>query len=255
MFRQGFDALWKLADPLPSVSDFEPLLASWERSTHPAQVRLRSYLDDLARRVHPLPAGGLALHLDVDVREAVRLTRHYDLENYLTPLVTRLDGRRFVHVSSHKRVGGGPSLQIGQAKVVPPPSRTEGWHQFSWAAGSGVQTRQWKERLRDALAKANPAPLPPGPVEVQLAWRCSPARNWVSLWKPTGDAMGPVLGSSDAQHPFNPADDRIVRLHFHLVVDASLGHQVHVAMWWRPAPVRFIQCTSAGEHVASDGVQ
>jgi len=68
-----------------------------------------------------------------------------------------------------------------------------------------------------------------------LAWRCSATRNWVWLWKPTGDAMGPVLGEPDACHPFNPNDDRIVALALHLNADPATGHEVDVAMWWRPS--------------------
>ena len=69
-------------------------------------------------------------------------------------------------------------------------------------------------------------------AEVHLAWRCSPARNWVSLWKPTGDAMGPVRGEYRA---FSPHGDRIVALYLHLNTDASIGHNVDIGMWWRDA--------------------
>jgi hypothetical protein len=48
------------------VSGIRPLLASWEKRTHPEQVRLRSYLEDLTSRLGPLPPAptGLFLHLD-----------------------------------------------------------------------------------------------------------------------------------------------------------------------------------------------
>jgi hypothetical protein len=70
-------------------------------------------------------------------------------------------------------------------------------------------------------------------MAVQLAWRCPARRNWVSFWKPTGDAMGPVLGEPDSRNPFNPADDRIVALHLHRCIDESAGNGVRVGMWWR----------------------
>lgn len=76
--------------------------------------------------------------------------------------------------------------------------------------------------------------MPAGAVEVQLAWRCSPNRNWVWLWKPTGDAMGPVLGLGQTQREFAPQDDRIVALTLHRDDDRQLGHNVDVGMWWRP---------------------
>jgi len=57
-------------------------------------------------------------------------------------------------------------------------------------------------------------------------------RNWVNLWKPTGDAMGPVLGENPSRR-FNPDDDRIVSLGLHLNLDREAGYAVDVGMWWR----------------------
>jgi hypothetical protein len=152
------------------------------------------------------------LHMDIDVREPARLLRHHDLENYLTPVVYRLGSERFTYVSAKKQVGGSSRLRIGLAHPLPEIPEAETWGHFSYCAGSGVQTKGWKANLRAALAASEPLPLPPGPVEVHLAWRCSPRRNWVWLWKPTGDAMGPVLTEPDPRNPFNPNDDRIVSL-------------------------------------------
>src|SRR4051812_20838721 len=67
--------------------DIHPLLASWDKKSHPSQVRLRAYLDDLICRLLPLSDNApLFLRLEVDVRDALRLVRHHDLENYLTPI-------------------------------------------------------------------------------------------------------------------------------------------------------------------------
>ena len=60
----------------------------------------------------------------------------------------------------------------------------------------------------------------------------------VELWKPTGDAMGPVLGEPEAKRPYNLADDRITVLYLHLNPDTSMGNDVDVGMWWRPAAAR-----------------
>jgi hypothetical protein len=54
-------------------------------------------------------------------------------------------------------------------------------------------------------------------------------------WKPTIDAMGPILGQTDPEKPYNPNDDRIVRLHLHVSYDEGMKHNVDVAMWWRRA--------------------
>lgn len=53
------------------------------------------------------------------------------------------------------------------------------------------------------------------------------------LWKPTGEAMGPILGEPVARNPFDPDDGRIVALALHLNSDAAAGHSVDVGMWWR----------------------
>ncbi len=229
--------LWTAGEVLKEVKNIEPLVASWEKSTHPAQIRLRAYLEQLMLELKPLPSvqGSLFLHMDIDVRQPARLLRHYDLENYLTPLFGRqwLDASRFSFVSARKQVGAGSRLLLGLAR--PLTTQMDGFEHFSYSAGSGTQIKRWKADLRRALASSQPRPLPSGPIEVHLAWRCSPRRNWVTLWKPTGDAMGPVLGEAIPEKPFSPNDDRIVSLGLHLNLDGMAGHSVDVGMWWRPA--------------------
>lgn len=225
---------WKCSETVRRVENITPQLASWNAKTHPDQVRIGAYLADIVSRTGVLPDGNqLCLRLKVDVGHASRLTHHHDLENYLTPLFGTqcFDPRRFVFVSAAKRVGGGSSLSIGHAEAT--AIDLEGWKDFSAAAGHGAGTKQWKEQLRTKLAAQVPQPLHDGPVDVQIAWRCSPNRCWSSLWKPTGDAMGPVLGEPYPTKPFHPNDGRIVSVGFHLLRDASLGHNVDVAMWWR----------------------
>ena len=91
----------------------------------------------------------------------------------------------------------------------------------------------WKIGLRDALLAARVPTLPSGAAEVQLAWRCSPARNWAGLWKPTIDAMGPILGEPPASRRFEPNDGRITSLMLHRLADPRIGWTVDVGMWWR----------------------
>lgn len=228
---------WTAGTVIRTVEHLEPRLASWNVRTHPDQVRLHAYLDRLAAAVGDLPTGTarLFLHMDIDVLDAARLLRHHDLENYLTPVVHRLGHARFALVSGSKQVGGGSRVVVGLAEPLAHLPVRHTWGQFACRAGSGTQEKRWKAGLREALRASQPTPLPPGPVEVHLAWRCSPARNWVWLWKPTGDAMGPVLGEPDPRNPFNPQDDRIVALGLHLNADPAAGHEVDVAMSWRPA--------------------
>jgi hypothetical protein len=54
------------------------------------------------------------------------------------------------------------------------------------------------------------------------------------LWKPTGDALSPILGYT-GDNCFNPNDDRITSLTFHRFDDKSIGNDVHAGLWWRVA--------------------
>jgi hypothetical protein len=90
--------------------------------------------------------------------------------------------------------------------------------------------------VRDALIREGTAIAQPGPLEMHIAWRCGTRRrNWISLWKPTGDALGPILGEPLSTQPFNPSDDRIVALHLHLEHDDTMGYDIDIGVWWRPA--------------------
>lgn len=229
--------LWTAGQIERKVEGISPLLASWEKSSHPAQIRLKSYLEEVIPQLLPLPDNvPLFLQLDVDVGEPSRLLRHYDLENYLTPLFGSrwLPAARFSLVSARKYVGGGSRIAWGVAA----PSTlnpAEGWDHFSIDAGRNAAHHDWKERIRSTLASSSPTPVPPGPARVRLAWRCSARRNWSTLWKPTGDAMGAVLGAANELLPFNLDDDRIVDLELHRIVDNDLRHNIDVGMWWSPA--------------------
>lgn len=223
--------LWRPGTRFKSLDGIEPILASWNRQDHPDQVRLRSYLEDLMNRIGPLTGTDpLFLVLEVDVKRNEHLTWFHDLENYLYPLFgqRRLPPQRFVFVEGFKKVGGGSQLHLGFADAID-EREFHGWTHFSCSPGAAAQTHQWKTRIHEALGRSGLPRLPAGAVRLHLAWRCSSRRNWTALWKPTGDAMGPVLGES---RPFNPADDLITELGLHLETDDSLGHDVQIGMWW-----------------------
>ncbi len=81
----------------------EPLLASWDASHWPSQVRLRAYLDLVEAAFAPgIGDGPLALHVDVRMRPGTDLLRYNDLENYLTPLAQRLKLANLVRASATK---------------------------------------------------------------------------------------------------------------------------------------------------------
>lgn len=223
--------LWRHGTVLQTIDALAPRLASWNRKDDPAQIALTAYLTDLMRRIDPLPAGQrLFLSLGVAVRKREHLTRFHDLENYLFPLFGPgcFRSAQFVLVSGTKTVGEGSTLQIGIAEPMDPDVLSN-WSHHACAPGPGSQTKAWKERIHASLASAGPLPLEEGPVALHLAWRGASRRNWPWLWKPTADALGPVLGEV---RPYNPLDDRIVELHLHWDADDFLGHRVIVGMWW-----------------------
>ena len=230
---------WKPKTTLHSIIDINPQLASWDKSTHPSQIRLQAYRQPIMDELLPLlPKNELLfLHLDVDVQRPERLLKHYDLENYLTPLfgARGLDASRFVLVTARKYVSGGSKLEIGIAQPAENNLRTYGWDGFSYTAHGSLQSKQWKENLRNALAATKPLPITSPAVEVQIVWACSSQRNWVSLWKPTGDCMGPILGEENPLRPFAPNDDRIVDLSFHRTFDNTMRNHVQIEIWWRAA--------------------
>ncbi len=226
--------LWERGRIIRQVDGISPLLASWEAVLHPSQQRMRAYLAEITEALGPLPDQPpmLFLHMDIAVNEPIALLRHHDLENYLTPVAAHLGGARFVLATGAKRLGGTSHISIGEA--VPNRSAPDAsWTTFTWHSEDAAGTPAWKANLRAALLATHPQVLPAGPVEAQIAWRCASRRAWVNLWKPTGDAMGPVLGEPQQAHPFNPADDRIVMLQLHRILDNTLGHAMAVGLWWR----------------------
>lgn len=224
---------WRPGEVLAHIDGVQPLLESWNARDDPAQVRLQAYLDDLEARLSPLPEDQpLFLQMEIDVGTPERVLHHCDLDNFLYPVVRRIGWQRFRLAAATKYAGGGSRIAVGIAGVqgCPPPGY---WHFFWCRAGSGVEKPEWKQRTRAALAAEGPGVLPPGPVEAHMAWRCSRRRNWAWMWKPTADALGPLLGEPDPAKPFHPDDGRISHLSLHLTRDESEGHNVDVAVWLR----------------------
>lgn len=231
-----FPQIYRRGEHICRVNDIEPLLASWEGKQHPAQLRLRSYLDDLHSKVGKLPSDRpLCLSLRVDVCDSVKLSRHYDVENYLTPLFGKswFNHRQFPLVHGTKCVGGGSSLTIYEIHTESNATLSNGWHHVAVKAGSSPTQKSWKQRVNDFVAASGVNQISDGQsLEFHMAWRCSARRNWVGLWKPTGDALSPILGYT-GNNCFNPNDDRITSLTFHRFDDNSIGDDVYVGLWWR----------------------
>jgi hypothetical protein len=97
--------LWQPEQELASV-EIEPLLASWEARDHPAQRRLRAYLDELREWLSPYLADPSPRYVRIDVAcpSSQNLSHHYDLENYLTP-VAHLGGHPKPAIRGHLKSG------------------------------------------------------------------------------------------------------------------------------------------------------
>jgi hypothetical protein len=227
--------LWARDSLYKKIMLAEPKLASWNANADPGQIAVQRYLDDIEHELDPLPKdSGLFLHMEIDVKNREHLLHHHDLDNYLYPAVQRLGASRFRLVGAIKRIGGGSSLQIGVTKSSNVFHEHEGWIAFLHDTGGiSVEKSEWKRGIRDALQTQQILPLKFGAVELQLIYKCSSRRSWSSLWKPTIDAMGPILGEPNPHRPFYPNDDRIVSLALHLNTGDSIGWSVQIGMMWR----------------------
>ena len=194
----SFPQLYQQGTIISQVTGISPRLASWEYKQHPSQIRLRTYLDDLYAQVDLLPEDRhLFLDLRIDVGDPNKLIQHHDVENYLTPLfgTSWFDQRKFPIVSGSKNVGKGSSLTIGEAVLVDSSWLDDSWYCISTNAGKAPTGKSWKLRLNEFVEASGVERIPDGQlVEFHMAWRCSTRRNWVGLWKPTGDALSPILG-------------------------------------------------------------
>ena len=223
------DVPWDSALPL----SIEPQLASWNRAGDPAQVRLAAYLDHVEELLAPALVGTadapLGLGLTVGVSPAVPLEDQRDLDNYLKPLIDRLGARRFTTVVGRKIRGASSVL------VFRPSGTPAGNGMVRLRPSGSYMRREWKAGMETALTDQGAAVLPPGGVHLDIRYTVGAGRNWSALWKPTIDALTPLLGTS---HPgtYNPHDGRVTYLSCHQQVVPDLGHDVLIDLWWGPSP-------------------
>jgi len=207
-----------------------PRLASWEKADHPDQVRLRAYLDDTrsllaASRIND----PWALRLDVGLPVGRDLLDMADLDNYAYPLASRLKDPGLVSVWCTKQQNEQSFVRIRLARELPPPSTG-----VVVVRTPSAKNPDYKERINAALADA--AELPSGPVRLELAFVVGPIRNWLELWKPTIDALEPLLGRDlSEKRAWHPLDGRITELGMHLTVDHALGNDVVIGIAAAPA--------------------
>lgn len=207
-----------------------PRLASWNKSTDPDQVRLRDYLEDTAQLVPPrlTASGPWALLLEVGLPATRDLVDMADLDNYAFPLATRLRNEDLVAVWCTKRHAETSRVLAAPAHETTGPGTT-----YTVRTTASTSTTAYKEQVRSAVVDA--AEIPTGPVQLQLAFVVGPHRNWLTLWKPTIDALDPLLGRTREDRDWHPKDGRITDLGLHVTVDASLGHDVLLSIAAAPA--------------------
>ena len=201
-----------------------PRLASWNKGTDPDQVRLREYLADTSELLAPsLVSGPWALRLDVGLPTGRDLTDMADLDNYAFPLAAHLRNQDLVSVWCTKRHADSSRVIVAPAQDAAAPATT-----FSVRTTASSETKAYKEQVRDAVAHANEIRDPA--VHLQLAFTVGPQRSWLNLWKPTIDALDPLLGRTQPDRDWHPRDGRIVDLGLHVAVDPSLDYDVVVTI-------------------------
>jgi hypothetical protein len=211
---------------------FPPLVQQWERNDHPAQVRLKAYLDRVQELLGDRTNGDdLALCLSVGRTHIEPLDSDgRDLDNYLQPLAQMIGAAKLSAVFGRKIRSIESAIALTPAQPRADPLGDP--HLVIRARGSkdGIE---WKEQIHHACADVFREPTA-GPVALTIRFGVSARRNWAELWKPAIDALGPMLGMP---HPnrFHPRDDRIVALDLHKAVDDRHGDDVLLEMWCTPS--------------------
>ena len=206
-----------------------PLLASWDKANHPAQIRLQSYLDDTEKLLASSRIEGpWALRLDVGLPADRDLLEAADLDNYAFPLACRLGDAGLVSVWCTKQHGHESFVRIDAALEVSPPST--GLLKVKTTASAS--TVAYKEQIHDAVVGATEIPV--GPVRLEISFVVGPRRKWWNLWKQTIDSLDPILGRTDPKRAWHPRDGRITELGMHATVDPALGYDVLIGITAEP---------------------
>ena len=207
-----------------------PQLASWEKAGHPDQVRLQAYLDDTEELLADSRIDGpRALRLDVGRPARRNLLHMADLDNYAYPLAYRLkEDLELVSVWCTKQHSEQSFVRIEAAREMPPPASSG---VLLARPTSSYETTAYKQEVQAAVADA--AELPDGPVRLELAFVVGPSkfRNWLSLWKPTVDALEPLLGRDPSEtRAWHPRDGRITELGMHLTVNPEFRYEILIGI-------------------------
>ena len=202
-----------------------PLLASWDKANHPAQIRLQSYLDDTEKLLASSRIEGpWALRLDVGLPADRDLLEAADLDNYAFPLACRLGDAGLVSVWCTKQHGHESFIRIDAAREVSSPCAGV----LKVRTTASASTVAFKEQIHDAVVGATGIPV--GPVRLEISFVVGPRRKWWNLWKQTIDSLDPILGRTDPKRAWHPRDGRITELGMHATVDAALGYDILIGI-------------------------
>lgn len=219
----------------PVTLRHRPRPASWDASASQSQRALSGYLSDAEARLRG-SFGGLAapwgLRLNVGFPPETNLLATADADNYVYPLVRYLSRAAaeappgLCSVWCTKLHTSASSVQLGPVREKAPPA-----HPYTVRTTASSESIAFKEQVQQGVTDA--ALLAPGPVELEVSFRVG-RRNWLNLWKPTIDALDPLLGRTISTRKWHPQDGRITTLGLHLTVDMTLRYDVDLQLHVNP---------------------
>ena len=203
-----------------------------DKADHPSQRRLKEFLDDTEDLVaESRISGPWSLRLDVGFASDRNLLDQSDLDNFAYPLAARLKDERLVSVWCTKKHNDQSYVRIEAARQTAPPlvDVVVATPTASYSKPGGLYKRQ----VRAAVAEL--PQIPAGPVRLELAFVVGHTMNYLNLWKPTIDALGPLLGSDNSGREWSPDDGRITELGMHVSVNTMSPYGVAIGIAASPA--------------------
>jgi hypothetical protein len=218
---------------IKSISVDEPLVASWDAKSHPAHIKLTKHLEQIHDATGDLSVFSESLFLDytIEVKEERRLTHQYDVENFLTPVAAKLGAKKFSLVNGRKVVGGRSRIAVGLVSDTQLCSFMHSIHLHR-----NFDSDSNKIAL-GSIVNTGFSESPMGAVQCRIHFQVGSNRNWLYLWEPAGDILGPILGQTLRQDRFDPCDYRIVDLSLSCDSETSLGNSIKIFYVWQTLPV------------------
>lgn len=210
-----------------------PQVLSWDRSDAWSQQRLIPYRQEVATAFAGVAATqGLSFRLECGLGPTSNLEAAGDLDNLLIPVADALGRGRLVAAWGSKDSGAISRLSVGPAQMLPRSTFSK-WEHASAHTTSSAGSEAWKVAIAHQVAAARPLP-PVGGAALLILFRVGPGRAWHNLWKPAIDSLGRILGPR--QRRWHPRDGRITSLGLSVEIEASMGWEIDVDIWWQSRP-------------------